>query len=131
MRDYTFFVYILASRTRVLYVGVTNSVERRTREHQEELEGFCRRYKVWRLVHYERFQYIRSAIAREKQIKSWSRWRKVALIEASNPTWEDLSLMFGSPARLGFLPPQTFGAPVAEQQIATSGFRPPRNDRRR
>ena len=108
MKDHTYFVYILASLSRVLYIGVTNSVERRTNEHRNELEGFCRKYRVRRLVHYERFHYVRSAIRREKELKGWLRIKKIRLIEESNPTWEDLSKVFGSSAHLGLLPPQTF-----------------------
>ncbi len=112
MKDYTYFVYILASASRVLYIGVTNSVERRTKEHRDELEGFCRKYRVWRLVHYKRFQWVHNALRREKILKGWSREKKIALIEATNPTWEDLSKVFGSPAQLGFLPAQRFGSHV-------------------
>lgn len=65
VKDHTYFVYILASKSRVLYIGVTNSVQRRTTEHRGEVEGFCRQYRVWRLVHYERFQYVLNAIRRE------------------------------------------------------------------
>jgi putative endonuclease len=116
VKDHTYFVYILASKSRVLYIGISNSVQRRTTEHRDELEGFCRRYRVWRLVHYERFHYVLNAIHREKAVKGWSRVKKIALIEATNPTWEDLSQQFGSPAQLGHIPPQHFGG-GNEQQI--------------
>jgi len=131
VRDHTYFVYILASRTRVLYTGITNSVMRRTLEHRSATSfGFTQRYRVWRLVHFERYQYVRNAIAREKQIKSWTRARKIALIEETNPTWEDLSLAFGKPVQLGHCQVEKFGA-SREQQIATSGSRPPRNDNKK
>jgi len=85
-------VYILASRSRVLYIGVTNDLARRVAEHRQGLvEGFSKKYGVDRLVFYEQTPDIRSAIAREKQLKSWRREKKIALIEASNPTWRDLS----------------------------------------
>jgi putative endonuclease len=116
VKDHTYFVYILASKSRVLYIGVTNSVQRRTIEHRDEVEGFCRRYRVWRLVHYERFQYVLNALRRETVLKGWSRAKKIALIEETNPTWEDLSKQFGSPVHLGYIPPQHFGDAV-EQQI--------------
>jgi putative endonuclease len=88
----TYYVYIMASRSRVLYVGVTNALGRRVNEHQRGRNaGFTSRYRVTRLVYFEEFADIRDAIAREKAIKGWRRSRKIALIEARNPTWEDLS----------------------------------------
>jgi len=91
MREYH--VYILASRSRTLYVGVTNHLARRVREHKEgQGSTFTSRYRVDRLVYCERFEQIREAILREKQIKGWIRARKVELIEALNPNWEDLSV---------------------------------------
>ncbi len=92
MRDRIFYVYLLASRSRVLYTGITNNLERRLREHRlGEREGFTKRYRVHRLVCFECYRDVRAAIAREKQIKGWRREKKVALIEAENPTWEDLA----------------------------------------
>ena len=86
------YVYILASKSGVLYIGVTNRLTRRTIEHRQKLlDGFTKRYNVTRLVHWERFGDIRSAIAREKQIKGWLRSKKVALIESRNPGWIDLA----------------------------------------
>ena len=88
----TYCVYILASRSRVLYTGVTNDLARRVREHKQGLiPGFTQKYRVTRLVYFEEFGDIRDAIAREKQIKGWVRARKLALIEAHNPTWDDLA----------------------------------------
>jgi len=90
-----YWVYILASRSRVLYTGVTNDLARRVREHKKGLvAGFTQKYRVTRLVYFEEFGYIRNAIAREKQLKGWVRARKVELIEARNPTWADLSPSF-------------------------------------
>ena len=92
MRNRTYYVYLLASRSRVLYAGVTNNLERRVREHRlGEQEGFTKKYRVHRLVLFECFHDTRTAIAREKEIKSWRRQKKVTLIEAANPTWEDLA----------------------------------------
>ena len=92
MRTKGGYVYILASNSGVLYIGVTNRLTRRTIEHRQELaDGFTKRYNVTRLVHWERFGDIRSAIAREKQIKGWLRSKKVALIESRNPGWIDLA----------------------------------------
>ena len=116
MKDHTYFIYILASKSRVLYIGLTNSVQRRTTEHKDEVDGFCCRYRVWRLVHYERFRYVFNAIRRERVLKGWSRAKKIALIEETNPTWDDLSQQFGSPVRLGHIPPHRF-ADVEEKQI--------------
>jgi putative endonuclease len=85
-------VYILASRSRNLYTGVTNNLERRLIEHRDGLvPGFTSQYKIFRLVHFEVFNDIRNAIAREKEIKGWRREKKLWLIERDNPTWEDLS----------------------------------------
>ena len=84
-------VYILASKSGVLYTGVTNHIDRRFIEHRrKQLHGFTAQYNVTRLVH-ETFGDIRAAIAREEQIKGWIRKKKITLIEATNPSWRDLS----------------------------------------
>jgi putative endonuclease len=81
----------MASVGRVLYVGVTSDLERRVYEHKTgTLPGFTSRYRVTRLVHFEETSHVMVAIEREKEIKSWRRARKIALIEASNPEWRDL-----------------------------------------
>ena len=88
----TYFVYIMASRSRVLYTGVTNDLERRSLDHKRGRNpGFTKRYNITRLVYFESFNDIRCAIAREKQIKAWTRTKRVRLIEQSNPLWNDLS----------------------------------------
>ena len=88
-----YYVYILASRSRTLYVGVTNDLERRLAQHRTGVGSrFTRKYSVQRLVHIECVSNPRDAIAREKQIKRWSRAKKVALVEASNPQWADLGV---------------------------------------
>ena len=85
-----YYVYIMASRSRVLYTGGTNDLARRVHEHKRGLvPGFTSRYRITRLVYFEEFTDVRDAIACEKQIKSWVRARKVRLIETQNPTWED------------------------------------------
>ena len=90
MRSY--YAYIMASRSRVLYVGFTNDLVRRVVEHKRGLvPGFTSRYHVTRLVYFEQFADVRDAIAREKEIKGWARARKIRLIEARNATWEDLA----------------------------------------
>lgn len=88
----TYYVYILASRSRTLYVGVSNNIRRRVWEHKQgEVEGFTRRYNIDTLVYFEVFGDIYAAIAREKQIKRWRREKKVQLIGRENPDWHDLS----------------------------------------
>ncbi|NNG16438.1 MAG: GIY-YIG nuclease family protein [Gemmatimonadales bacterium] len=88
-----FAVYILASHSGRLYVGVTNDLERRVLKHQLGVGAqFTRHYKVTKLVHYEQTSDVRSAIAREKQLKGWSRRKKVDLIETNNPGWRDLTI---------------------------------------
>jgi putative endonuclease len=90
--DHEYYVYILASRSRTLYIGVTNNLRRRLHEHREgTADNFTAKYKIHRLVYFERFQYINNAIAREKYLKHFTREEKIALIEANNPTWEDLA----------------------------------------
>ena len=85
----------MASRSRVLYTGVTNDLARRVNEHKQgQCAGFTRRYRVTRLVYFEEFADIRDAIAREKEIKGWKRSRKTALIEERNAAWNDLRIPF-------------------------------------
>ena len=86
------YVYIMASRTKTLYIGVTNDIERRAWEHKSRtLVGFTSRYNIDRLVYYEDYESIQDAIQREKQLKGWLRPKKVALIESANPEWDDLA----------------------------------------
>jgi len=88
----TFHVYILASRSRNLYTGVTGNLHKRMLQHRQSLvPGFTTQYRIFRLVHLEQFGDIRDAIAREKEIKGWRREKKIRLIERHNPTWEDLA----------------------------------------
>ena len=91
-------VYILASRSRVLYVGVTNDLRRRIYEHRTARTGFTAAYRVHRLVYFETIGPPIAAIAREKELKRWRRERKVALIEATNPEWWDLAEGWWPPA---------------------------------
>jgi len=88
----TYYVYILANPFHtVLYVGVTNNLERRVAEHKAGVhEGFTKKYNVIKLVYYETSPSITAAIEREKQLKGGSRARKLALIQELNPRWEDL-----------------------------------------
>lgn len=89
-----YYVYLMASFRQTLYVGVTNDLQRRVYEHKTKIrqQSFTARYNIRRLVYYEVFNDIRDALAREKQIKSWRRSKKVELIEAENPRWKDISL---------------------------------------
>jgi putative endonuclease len=86
----TFHVYILASRSRTLYVGVTNDIVRRLAQHRSAANSFSAQFRCTRLVYVESASDARSAIAREKQIKNWRREKKIALIQSTNPAWDDL-----------------------------------------
>ncbi|HSH31087.1 MAG TPA: GIY-YIG nuclease family protein [Candidatus Saccharimonadales bacterium] len=92
----TYYIDILASKHNgTLYIGVTNTLERRVHEHKQELvEGFTKRYQVKRLVYFEETSDIESALLREKQLKKWNRAWNIRLIEERNPGWKDLSLDF-------------------------------------
>ena len=87
-----YYVYLLTNKhNTVVYVGVTNDLVRRIYEHREGLrEGFTKRYRVMRLVHFEAFADVRDALEREKQLKGGSRKNKLELIRSNNPTWRDL-----------------------------------------
>jgi putative endonuclease len=91
-KEHHYFVYILSSLSRTLYIGVTNNLNRRLQEHRDGIaDSFTKRYNIHRLVYFERFQYIDNAIAREKYLKHFTREEKLALIAESNPTWIDLT----------------------------------------
>ena len=91
MRQY--YVYIMSSKTRRLYVGVTSDLERRVSDHKVgSPPGFTTKYNITRLVYYESTTDVKSAIEREKQIKGWLRSKKIALVESVNPSWRDLSV---------------------------------------
>lgn len=94
VQERRYYVYLMASFRRTLYVGVTNDLERRIRQHKAKVhpDSFTARYNVNRLVYYETFADVREAIAREKQIKGWRRSKKVELIESMNLEWRDISL---------------------------------------
>ena len=87
-----YYVYMMTNQYRnVLYTGVTNDLARRVYEHRNHLvkDSFTARYHVTKLVYFEATEDVKSALEREKQIKSWKRARKDALVESQNPTWED------------------------------------------
>ncbi len=96
MNNRQYYVYLLTNRSNdVLYVGVTNNLERRVFEHRNKLvEGFTKKYNLTKLVFYEVTDDIESAIRREKQLKNWRRAWKVDLVNESNPEWKDLSIEF-------------------------------------
>lgn len=82
----------MTNRSRTLYTGVTNDLDRRVWEHKQKLiPGFTSKYNITRLAYYEEYKSIHDAIAREKQIKGWLRSRKISLIESLNPKWDDLT----------------------------------------
>jgi putative endonuclease len=96
MRQY--YIYIMASVSGVLYTGVTNNLPSRVTQHKtKSVKGFTARYNINQLVYYETTESIQTAIQREKQIKGWSRARRVELINSMNPEWRDLSLDFMDP----------------------------------
>ena len=119
-----FYVYILSSKSRVLYTGITDNIYRRTWEHKNDVNpGFTRDYRVHRLVYYETFKYVNNAIAREKTIKGWLRRKKIALIEAENPTWEDLSAAwFDGKQVLRFAQDDKFF--VQDEKLKTGAYTP-------
>ena len=88
-----YYVYIITNKTNtVLYVGVTNDLKRRIKEHSDgETDGFTKKYKVNKLVYYEEYHKVINAIEREKQLKGWTRSKKNQLVESKNPDWISLN----------------------------------------
>jgi putative endonuclease len=95
------YVYILASSFQRLYIGITTQIEVRIRQHKDGTypDSFTSRYKINKLVYLEHYASISQAIAREKQLKRWSRIKKLNLIVSQNPTWKDLSADWGKPLK--------------------------------
>ncbi len=88
----TYCVYIVGSLSGTLYIGMTGNLHKRAFQHKfHRIEGFTDRYHVERLLHWESYDEVHKAIAREKQLKGWRRSKKVVLIESMNPQWLDLS----------------------------------------
>jgi putative endonuclease len=105
MHEGCYFTYIVASRSLTLYIGITGDLRKRVFEHKRKLhEGFSATYNCNRLVWFERFNGPRAAIAREKQLKGWTRTKKIALIVSANPTWIDLSESWYTPEELTWMP---------------------------
>jgi putative endonuclease len=96
MLDHLYSVYIVASNSGVLYTGMTSYLQHRVWQHPNgTFAGFTKKYQCHRLVFFERYDRVHSAIGREKQIKGWTRAKKIALIESTNPRWQDLSEHWG------------------------------------
>ena len=90
-REYEYCIYIMASISKVIYIGVTNNIWRRVLEHKQgKIKGFTQKYRCKRLVYYEVTNDISVALAREKQLKNWHREWKINLIKEFNPDWKDL-----------------------------------------
>jgi putative endonuclease len=91
----------MASRSLTLYTGITDDVCRRALEHKSSIfDGFTKQYNIDRLLYHEIFKYVNNAIAREKQIKAWTRATRLALIKSVNPTWQDLAEGWGEKIEL-------------------------------
>jgi putative endonuclease len=96
--DRCYFVYIMTNPSRTLYTGMTNNLRRRVKEHKLKLVlGFTAKYNITLLVYFESFQYVGNAIEREKQIKAWTGAKRIALVESTNPKWNDLSREWDQP----------------------------------
>src|SRR5438105_5218665 len=126
MREHEYYVYILSNKSRRLYIGVTNGLMIRVKQHKraDNPNSFTARYGINRLVYFERFQYVQEAIRREIEIKGWLRIKKIAPIVKHNPTWRDLSEDWGKPIVFDeskMRPPETFGA--AQKKCEDSSLR--------
>lgn len=96
--EHHYWVYIVGSISGTLYVGVTSNIDLRMAQHKAgTFDGFSKKYGCNRLLYIEQYSIVRSAIAREKELKGWRRVRKIALIEVENPGWEDLAADWGKP----------------------------------
>jgi putative endonuclease len=101
MHERDYYVYMVASRSRTLYIGVTGNLHKRVLEHKRKTyTGFSSSYNCGRLVWFEGYVHAGMSIAREKQLKGWIRAKKIVLIEKTNPTWEDLSDGWYTPEQL-------------------------------
>jgi len=90
----TYYVYIMASHNGVIYIGMTNDLNRRVAEHKSDLiDGFTKKYKCHRLVYFESSNDVKLVLEREKQLKRWNRSKKLELIKSNNPTLKDLSAL--------------------------------------
>lgn len=98
-REHRYYVYLLTNwNNKVMYVGITNDLVRRVREHKTKaVKGFTEKYNVHKLVYFEETSEVNAAIAREKEIKKWRREKKNALVIHANPEWRDLAEELGIP----------------------------------
>jgi putative endonuclease len=120
MPECSYFVYIMASRSLTLYIGVTGNLQRRVAQHKHHsCDGFTSNYMIDRLVYFERYNCIHNAINREKQLKRWRREKKIALVKSMNPTWIDLSEEWGKPAKLHVTSPSSH-----KQDLSSRAERP-------
>ncbi len=87
----SYYVYILSSRSKTIYTGMTNDLNRRVWEHKQKTQGFTSRYNITQLVYFEEYGNSATAFQRERQIKMWRREKRVALVNSMNPEWDDLS----------------------------------------
>ena len=94
MKNHNYYVYIVSNEEKTIYIGVTNNLRRRISEHKLGVfPGFSKRNHCTRLVYFQYFRDIKSAIAREKQLKGWRRQKKVELIELTNKGWRELEIL--------------------------------------
>src|SRR6266480_2087464 len=134
MRGKQMYVYILASLSRTLYTGVTNNIERRMYEHRNKVTpGFATSYRINRLVYYEVVYGAMNAIRREKQIKAWTREKRMALVESVNAGWLDLARDWfrETPSPSPTIPKARDGGPSLRGSAATEESRGGGNDARR
>ncbi|MSR78385.1 MAG: GIY-YIG nuclease family protein [Candidatus Omnitrophica bacterium] len=89
----SYYVYIITNQSKTLYIGVTNNLPKRVWEHKHKvIDGFTKKYNLTKLVHYEETTDVIAAISREKQLKGWTRAKKIKLIESCNPQWKEMIL---------------------------------------
>jgi putative endonuclease len=92
-----YYVYIMSNQSRTVYIGMTNDLEHRVRQHKSKsVPGFTAKYNVTDLVYFEEFADLREAIEWEKRLKGWIRANRIALIEEHNPRWEDLAVSWSA-----------------------------------
>ena len=118
MTAHNYYVYLLTNRWKnVLYTGVTNSLQRRVWQHKNgAIPGFTKKYNCHDLVYFEIFERVEQAIEREKQIKGWTRAKKNALVNASNPEWNDLAADWYQDG-----PPRDAGDPSPSSRLRMTG----------
>jgi putative endonuclease len=128
MKDHNYYVYILTNwNNKVMYIGITNDLERRLYEHKNKLvDGFTKKYNVNKLVYYEHGNDVHAVIAREKEIKKWRREKKDKLVITMNPEWKDLSSEWQASPRDGIS--TSTGALVISTSAARRNLAPTAED---